>query len=341
MLSKFPSNTNALARWKRKMSQFSFQPPGQSNIPKPPKRVLILGGGTAGWMSASLLAKMWQKQGVEITLLESDTIGTIGVGEGTTPSIKAFFDILGIDEQEWMRAANATFKTGIRFNNWSDRPEFESYFHPFFSQLDQYWDSEFRQNMKLKQQGYDVLAHPDTFFPMASLAKYNKAPIAPKEFPFGMHYAYHFDAGLLAKFLQKKAEQWGVKHAIGTVSSVDKNENGDIQRVNAKDGASFDADLFIDCSGFRSVLLGESLEVPYNSFSERLLNDSAVTIATDTDIENLPSITQATALKAGWAWKIPLTSRVGNGYVYSSKHIDASQAEKELREHLGLKADDG
>ena len=323
------------------MNQFSFNQSKEQAPGSLPKSILILGGGTAGWMSATLLAKAWQALGVKVTLLESDSIGTIGVGEGTTPSIKRFFDMLGIDEKEWMQASNATFKTGIRFNNWSDKPEFSTYFHPFFSQLDQYWDQEFRHNIKLKQQGYGVSAHPDTFFPMTTLAKYHKAPKAPETFPFGMHYAYHFDAGLLAKFLKKKAQEWGVIHAIGTVSHVDTDNSGNISQVHAQDGTCYEADLFIDCSGFRSILLGETLEVPYLSFSQRLLNDSAVTIATSTNDNIVPSITQATALSAGWAWKIPLTSRVGNGYVYSSKHLDAKQAESELRAHLGLKEDEG
>lgn len=305
-----------------------------------PLKILILGGGTAGWMSAALLSKQWAGMGHEVALLESDAIGTIGVGEGTTPSIKTFFDTLEIPESEWMQACNATFKTGIRFTGWSNKSGYSSYFHPFFSQLDQFHEQAFRHNSRLRAKGFDVTAHPDVFFSTALLAEQDKAPLSPGHFPFGMHYAYHFDAGLLANFLRSKAKDWGTTHHIGTLDSVSKHSDGSIASVRTIEGDHYTADVFIDCSGFRSLLLGQALEVPYISFANSLLNDAAVTLATEMT-PNIPSLTTSTALKAGWAWRIPLTSRFGNGYVYSSRHISEQEAEQELRLHLGIAPHEG
>lgn len=302
-------------------------------------KIIIVGGGTAGWMCAALMAKEWQNK-VEIHLVESDTIGTVGVGEGTTPTINHFFKRLNITEQEWMPQCSATYKTGIAFNHWSSVPAHESYFHPFYSLLDNYHEHEFKKNCFLKRQGADVQAHPDKFILAAELAKQHKAPISPANFPFKMTYAYHFDASLLAKFLMQKSLAWGVKHHIGTINKVVKNADGAITSVELNDNSSLSGDFFIDCSGFRSLLLGQALNVPYVSFASTLLNDAAVTIRTPMT-EHIPCITTSTALKNGWAWQIPLTNRFGNGYVYSSKHTSAEQAEVELRAHLGLAPEEG
>ncbi|MGJ8692540.1 MAG: tryptophan halogenase family protein [Thalassotalea sp.] len=303
------------------------------------KKIVIVGGGTAGWMCASLMAKQWQQQ-VEIILIESDSIGTIGVGEGTTPTIKHFFERLNISEQEWMPQCSATYKTGIQFDGWSSIENYESYFHPFYSPLDNTYQHEFKQNCFLKRKGIDVQAHPDKFIVAAELGKHHKAPISPENLPFKMTYAYHFDAGLLAKFLKTKAQAWGVKHLIGTIEQVGKTTDNNLSHVILAGGEKINADFFVDCSGFTSLLLGKTLEVPYLSFSDTLLNDAAVTIRT-TISESIPCVTTSTALSCGWAWQIPLTNRFGNGYVYSSKHISDADAEKELRAHLGLAADEG
>jgi 2-polyprenyl-6-methoxyphenol hydroxylase-like FAD-dependent oxidoreductase len=304
----------------------------------PFKKLLVVGGGTAGWLSVCYLAKMWAKHGVDIHIVESDVIGTIGVGEGTTPSIKKFFSELEIPSEEWMKACNATFKTGIRFANWSAKKDYKSYFHPFYSELDSYYQHEFMQNISLKHRGYNVHAHPDQFLLASELATKNKAPIAPKNYPFDTAYAYHFDAGLLATFLKTKAIEWGVTHHIATINNIKQAEDGSIKSVVSDTGESFEADFFVDCTGFKSMILGQTLGVPYDSFSKSLLNDSAVTIGTPME-DKTPNLTLSTALSAGWAWRIPLTNRFGNGYVYSSKHINAEQAEAELRTHLGLPDD--
>lgn len=304
----------------------------------PLKKIVIVGGGTAGWMSAVYVAKKWQQYNIDIRIIESDSIGTIGVGEGTTPSIKNFFDAIGIVSNEWMTACNATFKTGIRFIDWSPDSGNESYFHPFYSQLDEYFQHEFSQNINLRHRGFDVHTHPDEFLLANQLAWQSKAPIAPKNLPFDTAYAYHFDASLLAKYLKEKALSWGVKHHVATIDQVHQAENGDISAVTADTGENFEADFFIDCSGFKSMLLGRTLKVPYLSFKEGLLNDSAVTIATDCE-DVTPCLTTSTALSCGWAWRIPLTNRFGNGYVYSSDFITAEEAEAELKAHLGLPAE--
>lgn len=301
----------------------------------PFKKIIIIGGGTAGWMSACYLAKMWQDYDLEIKIIESDAIGTIGVGEGTTPSIKGFFEQLGIEAKEWMPACNATYKTGIRFVNWSSDPNYKSYFHPFYSQLDEYFQHEFFQNIQLKHRGFDVHAHPDQYLLASELAQQRKAPIEPEHYPFDMAYAYHFDATLLAQFLKKKALQWNVTHQVATINEVKQKDDGSVASVVTESGETIEADFFVDCSGFRSLLLGKTLKVPYNSFADSLLNDSAVTIVTERE-DTTPSMTLSTALSCGWAWRIPLTNRFGNGYVFSSRFQSPQDAEEEFRRHLAL-----
>ncbi len=301
----------------------------------PFKKLVVVGGGTAGWLSVCYLAKKWSKHDIDIHIIESDAIGTIGVGEGTTPSIKEFFTELDIPADEWMPACNATFKTGIRFINWSGDVNYESYFHPFYSQLDEYHQHEFMQNIHLKHWGFDVHAHPDQFLLANQLAKENKAPIAPSNYPFDMAYAYHFDATLLASFLKRKALEWGVTHHNLTINQIKQDSEGNISSVISECNEEIDGDFFVDCTGFRSMLLGQTLKVPYTSFKRSLLNDSAVTIATPMD-DKTPNLTLSTALSAGWAWRIPLVNRFGNGYVYSSEHISSEQAEAELRRHISV-----
>lgn len=302
-------------------------------------KIIIVGGGTAGWMCAALMAKEWENK-ADIHLIESNTIGTIGVGEGTTPTIKKFFERINVNESEWMKACSATYKTGIQFEKWSTVKNAEQYFHPFYSQLDKLYEHEFKQNCLLKRKGVDVEAHPDKFIVAAEIAKNHKAPIASDNFPFKMDYAYHFDAGLLAKFLMEKCLSWGVSHHIGTIEEVQKNTDHNISQLVLEDKKIIDGDFFVDCSGFASLLLNKTLNVPYISFSDTLLNDAAVTIKTSM-ADEIPSVTRSIALSNGWAWQIPLTERFGNGYVYSSKHLSAKDAEKELREHLNLKPNEG
>ncbi|MCJ8318395.1 MAG: tryptophan 7-halogenase [Colwellia sp.] len=305
------------------------------------KNIIILGGGTAGWMTANLMVQQWQKKiannQLSITLVESADIGVIGVGEGSTPQLKSFFDKIGVTEQEWMPQCNATYKNGILFKNWSGKDDFDSYFHPFTSIIDAHTAPAFVYNSQFRRKGYDVDSCPDRFFLSATLAKQQKSPIGNKNFPFDVNYGYHFDAVLLGKFLSTFAVTKGIKHVIGTVNEAELAPNGDLHALVLNDGKKLAGDLFIDCSGFASVLLQKTLKVPFISFKENLFNDRAVTIATPhEDTAKLNSQTISTAMKYGWAWDIPLTNRTGNGYVYSSDFCTAQQAEDELREKLKL-----
>ncbi|GAA0473557.1 tryptophan 7-halogenase [Parasphingorhabdus litoris] len=302
------------------------------------KDFVILGGGTAGWMAACLLAHQWRDRGAKVTLIESKEIGIIGVGEGSTPQLKAFFDRLGIAECKWMPACDATYKNGISFHGWSNRSGYESYFHPFPAPIDSHTAAKFFYNTRARRTGRDVDAHPDRFFLPALLAATDKAPKAPEHFPFEPSYGYHFDAHKVGAFLAGHAtENLGVRHIEGRVEKVERADNGDIAALVTEDGARIAGDFFLDCSGFRAILFNGALEEPFLAFSDNLFNDSAVVMPTaHADDAGLPSQTKATALSAGWIWDIPLTTRSGNGYVYSSSHIDAETAEQELRQHLGV-----
>jgi len=303
--------------------------------------IIIVGGGTAGWMTANLMAKQWQHQlanhEISITLIESPEIGVIGVGEGSTPQLKTFFDQLGIAENEWMPACNATYKNGILFNDWTHRPGFTRYFHPFTSIIDAHTAPAFIYNSQFKRQGYNVDSHPDRFFLAATLAKQQKAPIGNDNFPFDVSYGYHFDAVLLGKYLANIAQQQGVQHIAAKVIDVTLDNQGEITELHLDNQQQLAGDLFVDCTGFASILLQKALKVPFISFKENLFNDRAVTLATEYQPgDKINSQTIATAMKYGWAWDIPLTNRTGNGYVYSSEYCTPEQAEQELRAKLGL-----
>jgi glycine/D-amino acid oxidase-like deaminating enzyme len=299
------------------------------------KNIVILGGGTAGWITANLMAARWEGQGFNITLVESPNIGIVGVGEGSTPPLKHFFDEIGIDETEWMKECDATYKTGITFPNWSTKPGFKSYFHPFFTELDQFTAPAFFHNNLLRRKGVDLEGHPNPFFLETEFAEQRLAPVAPPNFPFEILYGYHFDSGMLGKYLQKVAEGRGVKYKQATVVDVVLDEEGFIDYLKTDQADMIKGDFFVDATGLGSHLLQRALGVPFISFADTLFNDSALVFPTDPE-ENPTPQTISTALKYGWIWKIPLTSRFSNGYVYSSKYVDDDDAETEMREHLGL-----
>jgi len=303
--------------------------------PLPVRSVVIVGGGTAGWMTALMLARSLIERGVQITLLESPTVGIIGVGEGSTPWLRGFFDSLGIEEAEWMPACHATYKCGIAFEGWSTKPGFERYFHPFASMLDNLTMKQFVHNVEARVNGARVEAHPDRFFIAARLAAQRRAPKARDTFPFDIWHGYHFDAVLLGQFLHKKALERGVRYQSCHVTHASLDSSGAIASVSTQEGETIAADFFVDCTGFAGLLIDKALHTPYVSFVSNLFNDAAVALPSLLG-DSIPSETVSIAMKHGWAWRIPLTSRFGNGYVYSSQFCSADEAETELRSDLGL-----
>ena len=307
----------------------------RSSAPPAIRRIVIVGGGSAGWMAAMIFARALIPKGIEITVLESPAVGIIGVGEGSTPWLRGFFDSLGIEEAEWMPECNATYKCGITFDRWSTRPGFESYFHPFASMLDNLTLGMFVANAESRMNGVDAYAHPNRFFISSRLADRHMAPKPRESFPFDIWYGYHFDAVLLGRYLQRKAIERGVRHKSCHVVDVNLDERGDIASVATQDGETIGADFFVDCSGFAGLLIQKALGTPFVPYADNLFNDAAVAIPTPMS-DAIPSQTISTAMRHGWAWKIPLTSRYGNGYVYSTAFCSPDEAERELRASLGL-----
>jgi hypothetical protein len=299
------------------------------------KSIVILGGGTAGWITANLIALHWGDRDIDITLVESPDIGIIGVGEGSTPPLKIFMELIGLEESDWMGRCDATYKVGITFRDWSTRPGFDEYFHPFLCQPDEFSVPAFFHNSFLRRKGVDLDGHPSQFFLAWELAKARLAPVAPPNFPFEMNYGYHFNSGLLGEFLKEWAAKRGVRYRQATVTDAVLDEQGYIDYLKTDSEEIIKADFYVDSTGFRSQLLQQALGVPFESCADQLFNDSAVVFPTEAE-ENPSPQTISTALKYGWAWKIPLTSRFGNGYVYSSKYVDDDAAELEFRQHLGL-----
>src|SRR5258706_8582263 len=213
-------------------------------LPAAVRRIIIVGGGTAGWMAALILARTLIEQGLEITVVESPNVGIIGVGEGSTPWLRGFFDSLDIEEAEWMPECHATYKCGITFDKWSTKPGFESYFHPFASMLDNLTMTQFVHNADARVNGADVQAHPDRFFIATRLARGRLAPKAAEHFPFDIWHGYHFDSVLLGQFLHQKALQRGVRYLVRHVTHATLDSSGAIESVSTEEGDRLSADLF-------------------------------------------------------------------------------------------------
>jgi tryptophan 6-halogenase len=309
---------------------------GTTQADPPVRHVCIVGGGTAGWMTALLLAHSSYGPRLKVTVLESPQVGIVGVGEGSTPWLRGFFESVGIEESEWMPACSATYKNGVTFKGWSTKPGCASYFHPFASMLDNLTMGQFLHNVHARLDNADIDAHPDRYFIAAELARTHKGPKPAHQFPFDVWYGYHFDSVLLGQFLRRKSVERGVRHLERHVTQVLLDERGDIDRLRLEDEDVLEADFFVDCTGFSSLLIGKALQTPFHSYADNLFNDAAIAVPSPLGDDRIDSQTISTALDHGWAWKIPLTSRYGNGYVYSSAHCSADQAETELRRHLGL-----
>jgi flavin-dependent dehydrogenase len=322
------------------------------------KKVVIVGGGTAGWMTASHLKK--SLPGIDITLIESANIKTVGVGEATFSTVKLFFDFLGLDESEWMPSCNASYKLAIKFVDW--RAERGHFFHPFqrYEIVDGFNMGEWWLKLKRHDEPFDyscflVPALCDAqrsprfldgrvfdekvqdYFTVDRQGKKNILAEHKVQYP----YAYHFDASLLAEFLKGYATQRGVRQIVDDVAEVKLREDGSIDRLVTHEHGALEGDLYIDCTGFRGLLINQTLGEPFLSFSESLLCDRAVAMQVPRDIEvhGIDPFTTATALSAGWVWNIPLYGRVGTGYVYSSRFLAPEMAELELRAHLGAAAE--
>lgn len=308
----------------------------------PPEKIVIVGGGSAGWMAASVFLRSFGRQGSDITLIESSNVPTIGVGEGTTPLFRRFLYFVGIPEAEFMSACHATYKHGINFPGWTNSEEFHTYFHPFNTPDYTQYDENFFQNCNLRRKGQPANTDPEDFFFGAEMARQRKSPAGPPPCnPNRVGYAYHFDAGLLAEFLKQRAIEQGITHIVDDVTDVFRKDDGDISHLVTAGNGDLAADFFVDCTGFARKLIGKTLDTEFISYKPRLFNDRAVVMRTPLpEQEDIPPFTESRALKCGWAWRIPLVSRIGWGYVYSEDYTTQDNAEQELRDLIGEEAND-
>ncbi|MBZ6381282.1 tryptophan halogenase family protein [Sphingomonas sanguinis] len=288
-----------------------------------PRRIVIAGGGTAGWMAAAALARTLGRA-VSVTLVESDAIGTIGVGESTIPPIITFNRLLGINEAEFMAATQATFKLGIQFDGWKG-PD-DRYFHSFGLTGKDHWAAGF-QHFWLDgvRRGHDEPY--DEYCLELVAAREGKFAHLPDE---RMNYAYQLDSTLYGRFLRRMAEGDGATRIEGRIAEVDLNpDTGDIAALVLDDGRRVEGDLFLDCTGFRALLIERALHVGFDDWSHYLPCDAAVAVQTESVRPPVP-YTRAIAHEAGWQWRIPLQHRPGNGIVYCSRYMDHDAARTKL-----------
>ena len=298
------------------------------------REIAIVGGGTAGWMAAASLAKCLGNSGVRIRLVESDEIGTVGVGEATVPPILDFIRQLGIDEDEIVREIKATFKLGIGYRDWTQAGDF--YFHPFGPMgagmgsvpFSAYWLKMFREGKADRLEAYSIQA-------MAALGGRFSRPVhAPGTALNKITYALHFDASLFARYLRRFAEARGVERIEGKVRNVSlRLEDGFIEQVSLDSGETVSADLFIDCSGFRGLLIEQALKTGYEDWTQWLPCDRALAVPT-ASTGAPPAYTLVTAREAGWQWRIPLQHRTGSGHIYSSAFMSDDRAHDVLMANL-------
>ena len=282
-------------------------------------KIVIAGGGTAGWMAAASLSKLLGKT-LDITLVESDVIGTVGVGEATIPTLLTLHDLLKIKEQDFLAAVQGTFKLGISFENWRDVGK--DYIHSFGFTGQDCWAAGF-QHFWLKGRKLGISKEFGEYCNEWLAAKENRFAVLPHQ---NLNYAYHIDASLYAKFLRKIAEEYGVFRQEGKIKRVDQDpESGYITALELDSGQRIEGDLFIDCTGFRGLLIEQTLNAGYEDWTHWLPSNSAVAVQTESVGDPIP-YTRAIARDAGWQWRIPLQHRVGNGIVFSSKHWSDDEA---------------
>ncbi|MET3825241.1 tryptophan halogenase [Sphingomonas sp. PvP055] len=290
------------------------------------KQIVIAGGGTAGWMVAAALSSLLEPRDVTITLVESDAIGTVGVGEATIPDILAFNQMLGIDEAEFMAATHATFKLGIQFVDWGKVGD--RYFHPFGQHGADMRGIDFHQYW-LRSRADGNPSAIDAYSLCAVAAQANRFTLPdpnPRSVRSQIRYAYHFDATLYARFLRRYAEARGVRRVEGIVRNVRRAADADaIAGLDLVDGRAVDGDFFFDCTGFRALLTADTLDVGYDDWSHWLPCDRALAVPS-AHAGPLPPYTRATARGAGWQWRIPTQRRTGNGHIYSSAFLSDDAA---------------
>ena len=290
------------------------------------RNIVIVGGGTAGWMTAAALGRFLKNGYTQVTLIESEEIGTVGVGESTIPQINIFNRMLGLDENEFVRRTKATFKLAIEFVDWKQIGH--SYYHPFGpygADMDGVSFHAFWLRLKTMGEAADLGEYSLQAL-AADQGKFMRANHQPNS-PLGsIAHAYHIDAGLYARFLRGYAEDHSIRRQEGKIVEVHQRaEDGFVEAVTLESGQRVEGDLFIDCSGFRGLLIEQTLKTGYEDWSHWLLNDRAVAVPCELAGSRQP-VTRATARPAGWQWRIPLQHRLGNGYAYSSEHISEDEA---------------
>jgi len=292
------------------------------------RKIVIAGGGTSGWCAAAALARHLGPL-LEITLIESDDIGTVGVGEATFPTIRTFHGILGLDEREFLRATRGSIKLAISFENWARKGD--RYIHSFGVNGKSTWLSEFHHFwLAAKAAGFgDELGDYCFELQAAKAHRFVTSENSP------ISYAYHFDATLYARYLRTRCEAQGVTRIEGKIGRVKQHpETGFIEALVMESGERIEGDFFIDCTGFRGILIEQTLKAGYEDWSRWLRNDSAVALQTDCPLDDIPPYTRAIAHDSGWQWKIPLQHRQGTGHVYSTAYTTDDEARKVLLDNL-------
>ncbi len=307
------------------------------------QKLLVVGGGTAGWLCACYLARVLNARApgaIEVTLVESPDVAILGVGEGTFPSIRGTLSAIGIDESRFLRGANATFKQGIKFVDWvrpAGAPGHDHYMHPFNVPSQREHDLDLLPYWLLGAAGDVPFAEASTL--QKRVADAGRAPKRRGDGPYQgpMNYAYHFDAARFAALLAEEGRALGVRHELAHIDRVELNEQGAIARVITRQRGALEADLYIDCTGLRGALIGDAMGVPLHRLNDVLFVDRAVAIQVPYERPDtpIPSYTISTAHEAGWTWDIGLQQRRGVGYVYSTRHTDDTRAEHVLREYIG------